>query len=87
MKDQAGQSTLRYWVSWNSRSPSRAPSRPRPLCLTPPNGADGIGDEPAVDADHAGVDRLAEAQRVAEVAGEDVRRQPVLGVVDQLEQL
>src|SRR5689334_4747512 len=45
-----------------------------------------VRDEAAVDADHAGVDRLAEPQRLGELA-EDVRRQPVLGVVDASEEL
>src|SRR5262249_4854027 len=35
-----------YCVSRNSISPSCAPSRPRPLCFTPPNGAAGSDTSP-----------------------------------------
>src|SRR6202007_2668281 len=35
-----------YLVSVNSRSPSCAPSRPMPDCLTPPNGAAGSDTRP-----------------------------------------
>lgn len=40
------QSTLKYCVSWYSSMPSCAPSRPRPLCLKPPNGAAGSETRP-----------------------------------------
>ena len=61
--------------------PSWPPSRPKPDCLTPPNGAAGVGDEALVEADHAGLERLADAQRALEVAGVDVGDEAVLGVV------
>src|SRR5262249_3891352 len=35
-----------YCVSRNSISPSCGPSRPRPLCFTPPNGAAGSDTSP-----------------------------------------
>src|SRR5262249_47197083 len=38
--------TEMYWVSRNSIRPSCAPSRPRPLCLVPPNGAAGSETRP-----------------------------------------
>src|SRR5664279_5319145 len=40
------QTTDTYCVSWNSFMPSCAPSRPRPDCLTPPNGAAGSDTRP-----------------------------------------
>lgn len=43
--DQA-HSTEKYCVSQNARTPSRAPSRPMPLCFTPPNGAAGSETTP-----------------------------------------
>jgi hypothetical protein len=41
-----GQSTERYCVSVNSSRPARAPSRPKPDCFIPPNGADGSDTRP-----------------------------------------
>src|ERR1700739_861384 len=38
--------TETYWVSINSIMPSCAPSRPRPDCLVPPNGAAGSDTRP-----------------------------------------
>ncbi len=35
-----------YWVSMNSSMPSWPPSRPRPDCFTPPNGAAGSETSP-----------------------------------------
>ena len=61
--------------------PSTPPSRPRPDCLTPPNGAAGVGDHALVEADHPGLEALAHPERAVEVTGEDVGHQPVLGVV------
>lgn len=40
------QATAIYLVSQNSRMPWWAPSRPRPLCLVPPNGAAGSDTNP-----------------------------------------
>jgi hypothetical protein len=42
----AYQSVAMYFVSVNSSSPSCAPSRPMPDCLTPPNGAAGSDTRP-----------------------------------------
>ena len=36
--------------------------------LTPPNGAAGVGDDALVEADHAGLEPLADAERALEVA-------------------
>ena len=67
--------------------PSWPPSRPMPLCLTPPNGAAGSRDQAAVEADHAGLEPLADPQAAGEVAGVDVGDQAVLGVVGQPDRL
>ena len=48
-----------YFVSRYSSMPSWPPSRPKPDCLTPPNGAPGVGDHALVEADHAGLEALA----------------------------
>jgi hypothetical protein len=37
-----------YLVSRYSSMPSKPPSRPKPLALTPPNGADGFDTTPAL---------------------------------------
>ena len=58
-----------------------------PDCLTPPKGGGGIGYEPTVDADHPDLHALGQAQRPPEIAGEDVARQPVVGVIDPRQQL
>ena len=60
--------------------PSRPPSRPRPDCLTPPNGAAALETRPLVEADHAGLEALDHAQAARQVAGEDVGDEAVLGV-------
>ena len=43
----------------------------------------GVGDEAAVEADHAGLDLLGDAQAAGEVAGVDVGDEAELGVVGQ----
>ena len=63
--------------------PSRPPSRPRPDCLTPPNGCRGVGDHAGVQAQHAGLEAFAHPDAPVQVPGEDVGHQPVLGVVRQ----
>ena len=70
-----------YLVSRNSSMPTAPPSRPRPDCLTPPNGRGRVGDDALVEPDHAGLQGLGDAQRAAQVVGEDVGDQAVLGVV------
>jgi len=48
---QGGQAVrAMYFSSRNSRIPSELPSRPRPLCLTPPNGAAGSLTTPRLTA-------------------------------------
>ena len=61
--------------------PSKPPSRPNPLALTPPNGAAGLEIRPDVDPDHAELQRLGHPDGAGQVARVDVGRQPVLGVV------
>ena len=70
-----------YWYSRNSSIPTRPPSRPSPDCLTPPNGAAGLDTRPGVEADHADLQALADAQRAVQRPGEDVADQAPLGVV------
>src|SRR6185295_9209274 len=41
----------------------------------------GVGDHALIEADHPGLQALADAERPLEVAGEDVGDEPVLGVV------
>ena len=41
----------------------------------------GVGDEPLVEADHAGLELLADAERPLDVVRVDVGDEPVLGVV------
>ena len=67
--------------------PSEPPSRPKPDSLMPPNGAAGVGDHAAVDADHAGLDGLGHPQRAVQRRGVDVGGQPVLGVVGRRDAL
>ena len=80
-------STAKYFASMNSRMPVTPPSRPRPLCLTPPNGAAGSDIRPRFSADHAGLDRLADPQRAREVGRVDIGRKPVFGVVGEPDRL
>ena len=70
-----------YFVSVNSRSPSCAPSRPMPGLLHAAERRRRVGHDAAVEADHAGLQRLADPQPAAQVAGVDVGDQPELGVV------
>ena len=56
-------------------------SRPKPLCLKPPNGVDGAHRRVRVDREHARLDRARDAQRAAAVARPDRAREPVVGVV------
>ena len=42
--------------------PSGPPSRPKPDCLTPPNGAPRVGDHALVEADHPGLEPLDDAE-------------------------
>src|SRR5205807_1814753 len=46
-----------------------------------------VGDDAAVEPDHAGVQRLGDAQALGQVGGVDVGDQPVLGVVGQPDRL
>ena len=52
-----------YLVSRYSSMPSRPPSRPKPDCLTPPNGAAGLETMPWLMPDHAGLQALADLQQ------------------------
>ncbi len=49
--------------------------------LDPAERGGRVGDHPAVDADHPGLDPLGHAQRAVQRAGVDVGGQAVLGVV------
>jgi hypothetical protein len=44
-------------------------------------GGRGVGDHALVEADHAGLDALADAQGALQVAGVDVGNEAILGVV------
>jgi hypothetical protein len=57
------------------------PSRPRPDCLTPPKGTCGGGHHADVDADHAVLQRLADAEDAADVAAVEVAGQAEFGGV------
>jgi hypothetical protein len=50
-----------YFSSRYSRMPSEEPSRPRPLCLTPPKGAAGSLTTPRLTASMPASRRLATA--------------------------
>ena len=67
--------------------PSVPPSRPKPDCLTPPNGARGVGDDALVEADHAGLEALDDAERALEVARVDVGDEAELGGVGRGDRL
>ena len=67
--------------------PSGPPSRPKPDCLMPPNGAAGVRDHALVEADHPGLEPLDHAQRALEVARVDVGDEAVLGVVGRGDRL
>ncbi len=41
----------------------------------------GVGDNAGVQAEHAGLELFAHPDAAVQVAGEDVRHQPVLGIV------
>ena len=66
---------------WYSTSPSGPPSRPRPDCFTPPNGAATHGDHATVDAHHARLEPGSHPAGAVQVAGDQERSQTVLGVV------
>jgi hypothetical protein len=70
-----------YWVEKYSSMPSRPPSRPRPDCLTPPNGPAALRDDAGVQAEHAGLEAFAHQDAAVQVAGDD--DQAVFGVVGQ----
>ena len=61
--------------------PSGPPSRPKPECFDAAERRGRVGDDALVEADHAGLERLGDAERAGEVLGEDVGDQAVLGVV------
>ena len=63
-----------YWVVVYSSMPSEPPSRPRPDCFTPPNGAAALEMTPALKPDHAEFDLLGHAQAAVEVRGCRCRR-------------
>jgi (S)-2-hydroxyglutarate dehydrogenase len=76
--------------SGGSRRTRRRPSLdrprgPRPDCFMPPKGLARVADQAAVQPDHAGLDPLADAQALGQVAGEDVGGQAHLGVVGLLD--
>ena len=70
-----------YLVDRYSWMPSRPPSRPRPDCFTPPNGAAAFETTPDVEAHHAGLEPVDHPLAAGEVLGEDVADESVLGVV------
>ena len=67
--------------------PSWPPSRPMPLCFDAAERGRRVADQAAVEADHAGLERLADPQAAGQVAGVDVGDQAVLGVVGQPDRL
>src|ERR1039457_6701988 len=48
-------------------------------------GRGGVGHDALVEADHAGLDLLADAEGASEVAREDVGHETVLGAVGRLD--
>src|SRR3954451_25338240 len=81
------QSKAKYFGSRNSSTPWWAPSRPMPLCLAPPNGAAGSETTPRLRPTMPVSIRSPTAKRAPQVAAEDERHQPVLGVVGQRDRL
>ena len=78
----AGQSaSATYVVSRYSSIPSKPPSRPKPLAFTPPNGAAGFDTRPVLTPIMPKSSDSASRIVRCEVAGVDVRREAVLGVV------
>src|SRR5690625_2067152 len=64
-----------------------APLAPQTALLGAAEGCGRVRDEPAVEADHAALDALREAQTAAEVARVEIAHEAVLGVVDEREHL
>src|SRR5688572_22229168 len=61
--------------------PSAPPSLPSPDGSTPPNGNRGVGDEAAVDTEHADLHAVGQPQHPADVLDEHEALPPDLGVV------
>ena len=76
-----------YLVSRYSSIPSSPPSRPKPECLTPPNGRGRVGHDALVDPHHAELQALADLQHPGQVPGEGVGGEAVLGVVGPRDRL
>ena len=70
-----------YCVSRYSWMPSDTALPAETAGLHAAEGCGGVADDAEVQADHPGLQRPAHAHRPLEVAGEDIRCQPVLGVV------
>ena len=79
--DQRSGSTRTVVPCSISSSPSRPPSRPKPLCLTPPNGVAGDSCAEAVGDHHAGLQAGDQALQPVGVGRVDVGGQPERAVV------
>ena len=76
-----------YFVSRYSSMPSKPPSRPKPDCFTPPNGAAGFDTMPVLTPTIPDSIPSATRSARAQVVGVDVGHQAVLGAVGQLQGL
>ena len=58
-----------------------------PLDFMPPNGVGKMADVFRIDPDHAGLERLRDAVRAADVAGPDVGRETVVDVIGHADRI